>query len=181
MKVDGLTLLDDTKISKGETVFVGQEFPQTPTVGMTWELIDADGKTLGNYIYGLDEWLPRADPDANYSDISFSTEGYIASNSVITRYIVGKPCMLPQNFEFSISQLLEVGGGNSTFEISLLRAEVESKLADITFAGGSSRGSIVSNIAEDTMLVSGDVIVFKSKAVDADASDICVTLSTTLA
>lgn len=181
MKADGLTLLDDTKISKGETVFVGQEFPQSPQSGMTWELIDANGKSLGNFVYGLGEWLPRANPDANYNDISFSTEGYIASNDVVTRYIVGKPCFLPQNFEFSIAQLLEVGGGNSSFEVTLIREDVESKLADIEFAGGASRGSIISNIQEETMLVSGDVIVFKSKSVDADASDICVTLSTTLA
>lgn len=181
MKTDGLTLLDDTGISRGETILIGQEFPQDPTVGMTWELIDAQRKSLGNYVYGLGKWIPRADPDVSYSDISFSTEGYIPNDEIITRYIVGKPCFLHPDFKFSVAQLLTVGGSESLFEMSLVREGIESTLAEIKFSGGVSEGNIVSNIHEETLLVSGDVIVFKSKAVDTDAADICVTVSTILA
>lgn len=181
MKADGLTLLDDTLISKGETENVGVAFPENPKEGMVWELINAEGISLGSYVYGLGKWMAKANPNLTYSDVSFSTEGVIPSDETITRYAVSKPCYLHKNFEFSVAVLLLAGNSNSTLTVELSRNGVETKLAEIHFAMGEKFGDIRSAIAEDKMLATGDILIFKSKTMDADASDICVTLSTYLA
>lgn len=181
MKADGLTLLDNTKVESIESENIGQAFPENPTDGMVWTLTDAEGNPQGNFVYGLGSWLPRANPDLTYNDVSFSTEGVIPSDEVITRYAVSKTSYLPKDFEFSVATLMVSGAVESGLVLKHIRNGVETKLADITFAGGQHLGTFVSAIAQDLLMVAGDVIVFESATVDADASDVCVTLSTYLA
>ncbi len=181
MKTDGVTLLDSSKVESSSSEFIGESFPDSPSEGATWTLVTDEGVVLGNYIFSLGAWLPIANPTLAYSDISFSTEGVIPSDTTLARYAVGKPCYIPRNFEFSVGILLTAGSSDSEYVVNNIRDGVTTKLADITFAMDSRRGVITSTLTADFLMLVGDVLSFESKTVDAEGSDICVTLSTYLA
>ena len=150
MKVDGLTLLDNTTVTRALSENVGEAFPLNPTDKDTWELKSPIiGYAAGIYIYsvGLLDWFPQNRTESNPNDIAVYLADKPRSNSDVCNINVVRTIYIEPDFAGSLATCRDVATTDTLMNIGVVRSGVLTPLAVLTFKAGATTGII------DTLLL----------------------------
>lgn len=184
MLVDGLTLLDDSKIKKTFTLDedYGEQFPTDVKFGKRFELTKKFGDyEAGVYVRSQSGWIPVTNEDVNPHDISMSVLGELPQELDVMRFLVNRTTMIYENFRQAKAVILSPTSGENRLEIKVYRANGQGtiKLGDIVCPPNETQCSIIPTLDmhTDYFLEEGDILAVYSSATELGCSDMCLTIS----
>ena len=182
MKVDGLTLLDNTTVTRALSENVGEAFPLNPTDKDTWELKSPIiGYAAGIYIYsvGLLDWFPQNRTESNPNDIAVYLADKPRSNSDVCNINVVRTIYIEPDFAGSLATCRDVATTDTLMNIGVVRNGVLTPLAVLTFKAGATVGIIDTFPPYDSeiiLIAAGDQLLLTLPGIrDATLADLSLT------
>ena len=188
MKVDGVDLIDGSKISRELIDFRGTIFPETPEDGQLFQLTaTVDTKEPGIYVYSAarSDWIIQEDKERQPYDIALSVIGRPKPDAIVANYIAVRTATIYADFDKSLALAQDAATSEAVFSMRIIDSDgnVVREIGTITFAAGVKAGTFTPATPSVPMLIQrGEIVSLKAPEVrDATLKEISITIAGQLA
>lgn len=188
---DGIRLVGDTDISRELVSRRGAEFPDSPSTGDIFQLIETSvnfpSKGPGIYIWSSAEntWIEQTETERDPYDMSVTIVGRPKPDAIVATVVMARTAILLANLTKSKAIAQTAPTSQAVFNIDQVNidGDVTNSLGTITFEAGQKIGTVAATVPDtETILAEDEIISIKAPLVrDATLKEISITLAGRLA